>query len=99
MDVHPTKNVSIGIDPYPCVENDVIYNSESHWLGVVNCWTQGANLAAWDGFTVYTILEEFILYCNYMHFFHSCWEFVVSEGTYITFVILMRVTYFFLFRE
>lgn len=28
-------------------------------------------------------------------FFHSCWEFVVSEGTYITFVILMRVTYFF----
>ena len=34
MDVHPTKNVSIGIDPYPYVEPDIFFlRFGSKWLG------------------------------------------------------------------
>ena len=34
MDVHPTKNVSIGIDPYPHVEPDIFFlRFGSKWLG------------------------------------------------------------------
>ena len=31
MDVHPTKNVSIGIDPYPYMEKEKMFQTTNQW--------------------------------------------------------------------
>ena len=60
MDVHPTKNVSIGIDPYPCV-NAVNFTTgksgsvKERWISTASIQERGIQEAEIDQFRIHCI--------------------------------------------